>query len=131
MPGVSLLIYSGLPSVVTRLYRRGRVRPSWVNLIVTRLSWLSLLLGVSILSLLPRLDWFIVGGFPLPCPYYSVINQHPGLIVFSVSFNIRALILVILTTYVDKSADMSRVYTLMSMTEALAHIGGSPLIESI
>jgi hypothetical protein len=51
--------------------------------------------------------------------------------VFSIGFNIRPPILAILATYIEKTTGTARIYTLMSTTEGLAHLIGSPALEAI
>lgn len=53
------------------------------------------------------------------------------MVVLSTGFNTRVPILVALATYIDGAKNMAQLYTLMSVTEALAHVVGSPLIETI
>lgn len=51
--------------------------------------------------------------------------------MFSIGFNIRPPILAILATYIEKPTETAPIYTLMSITEGLAHLIGSPTLGAI
>ncbi|KAK3944659.1 MFS general substrate transporter [Diplogelasinospora grovesii] len=113
IPGVSLVIYLVLPHLTDALHAR-HFSIAWVNLRVLCLSCLALLVGVAIISILPGIVWLMV-----------------GIIIFSAGFNVRAPMLAVLAFYIDTGKDTAQLYTFMSVTEALAHVVGSPVLEAI
>lgn len=130
IPGISLVIYLTLPSLTERLRRR-QCSVSKINLTVTRLSCVALLAGTVTIFTLPSIGGLIVGKNSFVARCITLANKALGLVVLSAGFNTRVSILVVLATYIDGAKNMAQLYTLMSVTEALAHVVGSPLIETI
>lgn len=54
-----------------------------------------------------------------------------GLVVFAAGFNIRAPMLAVMSEYIDPSKEAAQLYTLISLTDALAHMIGSPGFEYV
>ena len=46
-------------------------------------------------------------------------------------YGIRAPLLAVASTYISSSSDTGKLYTLLSMTDAFAHIPGEPLIQAV
>ena len=51
------------------------------------------------------------------------------MIVYSVGFGVRAPMLTVAANYVSSASTTGKLYTLMSMTDALTHIPGDPFIQ--
>ena len=51
------------------------------------------------------------------------------MIVFSVGFGVRASLLAVASTYI--TFETGKLYTLMTMTDALSHLVGDPFIQAI
>ena len=53
------------------------------------------------------------------------------MIVFSAGFGVRAPLLAVASTYITSSLETGKLYTLMTMTDALSHPVGDPCIQLI
>ena len=53
------------------------------------------------------------------------------MVVFSAGFGVRAPLLAVVPTYITSSLETGKLYTLMTMTDALSHLVGEPFIQVI
>lgn len=51
--------------------------------------------------------------------------------MFSVGFGVRAPLLAVASTYITSSLETGKLYTLMTMIDALSHLLGDPFIQVI
>ena len=53
------------------------------------------------------------------------------MVVFSAGFGVRAPLLAVVSTYITSSRETGKLYTLITMTDALSHLVGEPFIQVI
>ncbi|KAK0516530.1 hypothetical protein JMJ35_001133 [Cladonia borealis] len=108
VPGVSLVIFILLPSLTDFLRTRWDMSMARINLMIVRTSLGFLLVGSSILT----------------------AAQTIPLLIF-VGFGVRAPLLAVASTYITSSLETGKLYTLMTMTDALSHLVGDPCIQLV
>ncbi|KAN0076219.1 hypothetical protein V8E54_006361 [Elaphomyces granulatus] len=114
VPGVSLIIYLALPSLMKILLNSLNMPVPVTNLYIVRISLILLCVGVAVMALTTTIPGVIT-----------------ALVVFSGGFNIRAPMLAVMSEYIDPTRETARLFMLISITDALGHVVWSPILESI
>ncbi|KAF2841302.1 MFS general substrate transporter, partial [Patellaria atrata CBS 101060] len=103
-----------LPYVTMVLQERSHVPIAVIDLFVTRASSTLLAIGLALMTL----AW---------SPALLIF----ALVIYAGGFGTRASMLSVITGFIDPSQETARLYTLVSMAEAVAHMLGSPFVEHV
>ncbi|KAK0646761.1 major facilitator superfamily domain-containing protein [Cercophora newfieldiana] len=114
VPGISLALYLALPSITHTALQRYQSSIQKIDRTVMQLFCLALIVGTAVIAALPGFGSFIA-----------------GLVIVSIGFNIRPPILAVLATCIETTEGVAQIFTLMSITEGLAHLIGSLALEAV
>ena len=119
-----------LPSLTDFLRTRWDMSAAQINLMIVRTSLSFLLVGTSIILAAWTIPLLIFGKSSL-CEGGASVTSFPAMIVFSIGFGVRAPLLAVASTYISSPLETGKLYTIMTMTDALSHLVGDPLIQVI
>jgi hypothetical protein len=102
------------------------------NIYLVRLIIACLFLGVALIAAAPNITMLSLGEADYQRSTRMILLIiYAGLVIFAAGFGIRAPMLTFMSGHLVTFEDTGRLYTLISTTDALGHLIGSPLFEYI
>lgn len=103
-----------------------------INLYVARTSSALLAVGAAGIAAASNLVLVILGRpTSLTLSYTCLIVSFEALIIYAAGFGVRLSILAVLTILVNSAKDTGRLYSLVALTDSVAHMIASPLLQSV